>query len=309
MSLRPRCPLRSLTLRRSFVCLVALTGLVAGPSTALALEVDQVDVFNTSDTGQFGWTGGSGLSVEANGGPAGAGDAFLRVESFGTGMNSNKLVTHNQDQWTGNYLEAGVTGISMDVRNLGETPITLRIAMGNSSFPGPTDDLGDWMVSTVGISLPAMGAWTNVSFQLGADDFTGSYGAIMGSVLAMRIVNATTTAQPGKGDVVAAVLGVDNITALTSESSIPGDFFPIEGVTGTDMQRWQGDFGANPGSDADGDNDSDGNDFLVWQRNLGQGTSVAATIATPEPTAGILMAWSGIALAAAARRARIRGRS
>jgi hypothetical protein len=219
MSLRPRCPLRSLTLRRSFVCLVALTGLVAGPSTALALEVDQVDVFNTSDTGQFGWTGGSGLSVEANGGPAGAGDAFLRVESFGTGMNSNKLVTHNQDQWTGNYLEAGVTGISMDVRNLGETPITLRIAMGNSSFPGPTDDLGDWMVSTVGISLPAMGAWTNVSFQLGADDFTGSYGAIMGSVLAMRIVNATTTAQPGKGDVVAAVLGVDNITALTSESS------------------------------------------------------------------------------------------
>ena len=37
-----------------------------------------------------------------------------------------------------------------------------------------------------------------------------------------------------------------------------------------------------PGSDADGDGDSDGNDFLIWQRNL-ESSSVATAHAVPEP--------------------------
>jgi hypothetical protein len=154
------------------------------------------------------------------------------------------------------------------------------------------------MVSTVGISLPAMGDWTSVTYPLGASDFTGSYTSIIDSVLAMRIVNASTTNQPGKGDEEAALLGIDNILAIGS-TPIPGDFNGLNGVNGADLAQWQGDYGLNGESDADGDGDSDGNDFLIWQRNLGMGTVVAAASPVPEPGAATLAA---ILLALAVRR-------
>jgi len=59
---------------------------------------------------------------------------------------------------------------------------------------------------------------------------------------------------------------------------------------GADLAQWQGDFGVNAMSDADNDGDSDGADFLAWQRQLG---SVAAggqaSAAAPEPATWVLL--------------------
>ena len=55
---------------------------------------------------------------------------------------------------------------------------------------------------------------------------------------------------------------------------LAGDFDDSETVDGADLAQWKDDFAMNADSDADGDGDSDGNDFLLWQRNLG-GTPAA----------------------------------
>ena len=62
---------------------------------------------------------------------------------------------------------------------------------------------------------------------------------------------------------------------------IPGDFTGNGTVDIPDLIQWQGDYGLNGESDADGDNDSDATDFLIWQRNWG--TGLPGAIAVPEP--------------------------
>jgi hypothetical protein len=71
----------------------------------------------------------------------------------------------------------------------------------------------------------------------------------------------------------------------------PGDFDADGDVDADDLSQFQGDFGANGLSDGDNDSDSDGNDFLAWQRNLGTGVAaVGAQTAVPEPAAWMLCA-------------------
>ncbi|MBL9163529.1 MAG: matrixin family metalloprotease [Planctomycetaceae bacterium] len=73
-------------------------------------------------------------------------------------------------------------------------------------------------------------------------------------------------------------------------------------VNGADLTTWKGAFGLNANGDADGDNDSDGADYLIWQRNFGA-TSASGTLAMiPEPTTLTLMAGSAGLLVYARRR-------
>jgi hypothetical protein len=66
--------------------------------------------------------------------------------------------------------------------------------------------------------------------------------------------------------------------------SLAGDFDKNFTVNGADLTKWKGDFGLNAGSNADGDSDSDGADFLLWQQNLGApAAAVSASAAVPEP--------------------------
>jgi fibronectin-binding autotransporter adhesin len=68
------------------------------------------------------------------------------------------------------------------------------------------------------------------------------------------------------------------------------DFDDDGDVDASDLGIWKTNFNLNQLGDADGDNDSDGNDFLLWQRQLGsKPTAVAASTAVPEPGAAILL--------------------
>ncbi len=69
----------------------------------------------------------------------------------------------------------------------------------------------------------------------------------------------------------------------------PGDFDGDGDVDAADLAQWEGDFGINGNSDSNLDGNSDGLDFLAWQRALGNGVPLAATQAVPEPTTFVLL--------------------
>ena len=65
-------------------------------------------------------------------------------------------------------------------------------------------------------------------------------------------------------------------------------------VDGDDLADWKADFGSPDAThmqgDADGDSDSDGADFLIWQRQLGSGVlGLASNVAVPEPPTALLL--------------------
>jgi hypothetical protein len=78
----------------------------------------------------------------------------------------------------------------------------------------------------------------------------------------------------------------------------PADFNEDTFVNGADLAEWELAFGATSLADADGDNDSDGNDFLIWQRELGN----PAAASVPEPSALALACAGGITALALVRR-------
>jgi T5SS/PEP-CTERM-associated repeat protein len=83
----------------------------------------------------------------------------------------------------------------------------------------------------------------------------------------------------------------DSIALSVDAPIIPGDFNLDGTVDGLDLAQWQGDYHLNDESDADNDGDSDGRDFLVWQRHHGESIygSLAATTNVPEPSSAMLL--------------------
>lgn len=71
---------------------------------------------------------------------------------------------------------------------------------------------------------------------------------------------------------------------------LEADFNEDGFVNALDLAQWQGDYGLNDESDADGDGESDGDDFLVWQTQNGQSSMIAAASQTvPEPATALLL--------------------
>jgi hypothetical protein len=82
-------------------------------------------------------------------------------------------------------------------------------------------------------------------------------------------------------------IAVDQYLTVTT----PGDFDGDGDVDADDLAQWQNDFGINGGSDVNLDGNSNGADFLAWQRQLGNGVravrAVRAVHAVPEPTTAV----------------------
>jgi fibronectin-binding autotransporter adhesin len=97
-----------------------------------------------------------------------------------------------------------------------------------------------------------------------------------------------------------------SLLQLLYQPVIDADFDNDGDVDRFDLTRWRSGFVAGSQShnsgDADGDGRINGNDFLVWQRQLGQSSPTTPTVnPVPEPSAGYLLAALGI-LAPFARR-------
>jgi hypothetical protein len=84
----------------------------------------------------------------------------------------------------------------------------------------------------------------------------------------------------------------------------PGDFNLDTFVDADDLAAWTADFGARENAtladgDADDDHDVDGNDFLIWQRNVAVEPPAPAV---PEPAAGSLAAIAALSVVSRPRR-------
>ena len=119
-----------------------------------AVTPGQVDDFE--DGTVMGWTEGP---VSPNpptnlpsGGPAGAGDNYLRNISSGGAGPGSKLIMFNLTQWTGNYTAAGVTRIDLQMANFGAATLHMRIAIQGGA-------LTTRYASTTAVALPADGVW------------------------------------------------------------------------------------------------------------------------------------------------------
>jgi hypothetical protein len=123
----------------------------------------------------------------------------------------------NVAQWTGNYLTAGINAILMDLINLGNSDLSLRLLFADP-MGGPPANVA---FSKDAIFLPAGSGWTSSVFPITPANLTaglGSVNAALTDTTEMRIFYNPDAAFPGPS--IAAVLGVDNIKAV-SEVPVP----------------------------------------------------------------------------------------
>jgi len=187
---------------------VAVIGLATAP-TASAVTLGSQDTFEDGTT--EGWR--SGLAhpvppaVVADGGPSGSGDGYLQIVSLGGAGGGSRLVAIAGPQWTGDYLTAGVAGMSADVNNFGGTDVILRLHLA-----GP----GGEAFSRETIELPSGSGWTRVLFSTTPDALSGATpgaaSAVLANVTEVRLVHNPGVVFPGPA--IAATIGIDNIAAV-----------------------------------------------------------------------------------------------
>ena len=189
-------------------------------------------------------------------------------------------------------------------------------AMGDFEATGATADYFDWTYQfDNGPVLPLFTSTVNEAIE---QDYTMADGDIVSLddpiemvsadnqlVLLTNMLQKVTSPLSGLGDLLTIQLmartdggdeayAFDNIVIEGSRfvEFLAADFNQDGKVDELDLAQWQGDYGIDAESDADFDGDTDGADFLIWQRQFGQTSSMleaAASVTVPEPSALVLL--------------------
>jgi len=190
--------------------------LLAPPAFALPAAVQDFEDGTTQ-----GWTAGGGPlggvppapPTVVSGGAGGAADDYLRVTASGGAGPGSKLSAINPTAWGGNYTDAGLTMIDMDLANFGTTDLYIRLLLEDLS------DLNNVIyATTAAFFLPSGSGWMDASFSVAAADLIaleGDLAELLESVTNIRILGSGDPDwlfAPGLQPSVVATLGVDNIT-------------------------------------------------------------------------------------------------
>jgi hypothetical protein len=204
-------------LPRTLPAALAVAAVLGLPSAGPA-QPSQPDTFQGGTT--MGWmmpNALQNLTVPTDGGPAGTGDRFLRVESTGTGTAGARPVFVNRAQWLGNYNTAGVSVIEMDLFNFTTQALSIRIA-----FKEGTSSAAGGYVSQA-FPLPVGTQWQHAVFPLTAGSMT-SVGAtqtltqVLSAPVEVRILHGDTPLLVPPP--LAVTLGVDNIRAVPEPTGV-----------------------------------------------------------------------------------------
>jgi hypothetical protein len=198
-----------------------------------SLILGQIDNFQNNST-QF-WQSGPNdphppVNV-ASGGPAGSSDKFLKIQADGS-SSGGRLVTWNDGhQWAGNYLTAGISQISMQVKNNSTTDLVLRLVILESTI--------DKFVTNTPVNVPKGSDWHLVTFNIAPSNLVGGSNvtATLSGATGIELLHdpiAHTNRQLAP-DVVAE-LDVDNITAVPEPSSL---LLILCGLSIISMACWQ----------------------------------------------------------------------
>jgi hypothetical protein len=198
-------------------CLVWTIAIGLWATPAVAITVGQTDDFQSGNP--QGWGGGTATSFPANGGPNGAGDMFMQLNSGG-----GSLGTRNSTQWAGDYLAAGVTRVDVDLKNSGPDPVSLRFMIFTPGCDFGAGDCTAWSQTVPTVLLPYSG-WVKVEFSLAEPDLTRVIGPLSYAASMAQVERVHLKHDPGPPDppgtqiFVNAMLGVDNVVALPEPSS------------------------------------------------------------------------------------------
>jgi hypothetical protein len=88
-----------------------------------------------------------------------------------------------------------------------------------------------------------------------------------------------------------SALPADQLLSARLPGDFNGDYYTVGGgIDDADLAIWQAGYGLDALGDADGDGDTDGRDFVIWQRNFSPGSNLTSSISVPEPACIVLMA-------------------
>jgi hypothetical protein len=196
----------------------AIATILISATATFAVTVGQTDDFQDGTT--MNWReGGSSPNPPVNvadEGPLGAGDNALFDVSSGTQGPGGRAVFFNTDQWTGDYLSAGVTELTGYARaTTASSPLSLRIGLqGGATTRFVTDSA---------ITIPNDDQWYPFSFGINAAELTQAEGSdslatVLSNVDEFRIISSASPAW--RGDVAFTEIYVDNLTAVPEPSSM-----------------------------------------------------------------------------------------
>lgn len=159
-----------------------------------------------------------------------------------------------------------------------------------------------WLIASASIRPLVHGATANLRLQIGGNGMNHRGES-----------SATTQVFLGGDNTPVYLAGSDRNTNfvggqydaphLVAQIIQPDPDFNRDGtVDRLDLEQWKNDFGPGDGSDADFDGDSDGIDFLFWQKFY-EGPPSLEGLAVPEPLSGVILT-SILLLQATSRRHR-----
>jgi T5SS/PEP-CTERM-associated repeat protein len=250
-----------------------------------------------------------GRGMQWEGEPAGVGGATtLRVIGGNAIIAANgDFIMKNNDTASSSTLVAQITGTSHSTINVtGNADISRGIFKVELSGFTPVSG-NSWTILEAGADLTdeqnAIDAIVSAGGYPPVDHITG----VLVGTLTSPFASLDFSMAPLTPGLSWSVTYPNNkvVLSVTGTAQFTADFNDDGRVNGTDLTKWKGDFGPNANSDADGDGDSDGNDFLLWQRQLGSGVPATAVVgAVPEPAAAIAMALGALMLPAFGNRRR-----
>ena len=205
----PTSVIASLHIDSSIVCVSA--------GRASAVSIGLIDTFEDGTTENWrinllnmGNNAFQPINV-VSGGPAGLDDNFMLMRSSGLPGPGGRLVALNPAQWAGDYVAAGIAQITIDVNNLGDTDLFLRLL-----FEDPMNAPPENEAFTTSVVLPAASGWTHISFLVDPGSLIveeGSALAALENATILRIFSNEEAEGPDEAEPIAALLRVDNIEA------------------------------------------------------------------------------------------------
>jgi hypothetical protein len=210
-----------------------------------------------------------------------------------------------------NFITGSVGGGDFDFVLLNVPTFHTLDAITLTSYSGPSQSFvglqagSAWTAGTgFAINTTALMGWTH--FGPAASVLGAGVGQDVFDNLATPNAGSTGFARPlGPGNYTLMVQDTGGSVAYQFRFNLTYDLRPVGDFNGDflinrfDLAKWRDDFSLNAGSDANADGDSDGHDFIVWQRNLNRVNFDAGAI--PEPAALPLVAGAWCALARSRR--------
>src|SRR5262249_42000565 len=124
-------PHREVSMNRTSCAIAAILALVFFPTRMFGIVQGHVDDFQDGTIDNWSDRHLDNTVNIPNGGPRGAGDNYLQLTSGPGG--SARMAMINTGSWLNDFVAAGVTGLTMDLKNFGTSPLPIRIAIREAS--------------------------------------------------------------------------------------------------------------------------------------------------------------------------------